>query len=66
MKIGIVIDDWKIIIFDRRLKRAGFTYEKHPGVTADSLMLVVITDEKTKLAKVIKEANTEAYNTGKK
>ena len=66
MKIAIVIDDWKIIIFDRRLKKAGFIYKKHPGVTADSLMLVVITDEKTKLAKVIKEANTEAYNTGKK
>jgi hypothetical protein len=66
MRVAIAIHDWKIVIFDRRLTKAGFTYEKHLGITSDTLSLIVVTDEVEKLKKVILESNTEAYNTGKK
>lgn len=42
MKAAIVIDSWKLSTFDHHLKAAGFTYEKNPGVTEDTITLVVI------------------------
>lgn len=66
MKIGIAIDSWKLRIFERRLTKAGFVYGKHPGVTKDTLLLTVDTDDKDGLFTIVKAANTEAARTGKK
>lgn len=60
MKAAIVIDDWKLPIFERRLVHAGYSYMKHPGVTNDTLTLSVITDDVKALAKVVRAANAEA------
>lgn len=60
MKAGIAIDDWKLPIFDRHLSQAGYAYEKHPGLTADTLTLIVVTDDAKALEVVVRAANTEA------
>ena len=60
MKVGIVLDAWKLTIFKRRLDAAGYAYEQHPGVTADTITLTVITEDQTPLVAVVKAANDEA------
>ena len=60
MKAGIAIDDWKLSIFDRHLSQAGYSYEKGPGVTSDTLFLTVTTDDAAALEKVVRSANIEA------
>lgn len=60
MKAGICIDDWKLPIFERHLSRSGYAYEKHPGLTADTLTLIVLTEDAKALEVVVRAANTEA------
>lgn len=62
MKAAIIIDKWKLPIFSRRLKEAGFTYEEVGSLTGDSLTLVVTTDKAQALAQIVLAANKEAAN----
>ena len=55
MKAGIVIDDWKLLIFESHLKKAGYPYEVTCGV-----VIIVETNDIDALKKVILAANTEA------
>ena len=64
MKAGIVIDRWKLPIFTRRLRDAGFSYEEVGPLTADSLTLIIMTDKPQALAQVVLAANTESAKTG--
>ena len=61
---AIAIDDWKLTIFARRLKKAGFVYEQFPGVTEDTLLLTVYADSSDAVVAVVKAANTEAARVG--
>lgn len=63
MKAGIVIDKWKLPIFSRRLKEAGFAYEEVGSLTSDSLTLVVVTDNAQALGQAVLAANKEAAQT---
>lgn len=63
MKAGIVIDKWKLPIFSRRLKAAGFAYEEVGSLTSDSLTLVVVTDNAQALGQAVLAANKEAAQT---
>lgn len=63
MKAGIVIDRWKLPIFTRHLKEAGFSYEEVGGLTADSLVLTVETDDRPKLQRVVVAATVECNRT---
>ena len=65
MKAAIVIDDWKLPVFERHLKQAGHNYEKRPGVTKDTLTLTVETADVSALEFVVRAANTEAAARGK-
>lgn len=65
MKAGILIDDWKLPIFERHLSQAGYAYEKVPGLTAGTLLLTVKTKNATALGEVARAANKEAARTGK-
>lgn len=56
MKIGVAIDSWKLDIFKKHLK--DFKYEVHPGVTDDTLSIIVFSDKDTLLPVVI-AANKE-------
>ncbi len=60
MKAGIVLDAWKLTIFKRQLDQAGYTYEQHPGVLANTITLTVVTDDQAALLVVVKAANDEA------
>ena len=64
MKAGIVIDNWKFQIFKRRLNQANFIFNKKPGVTKDTSLLVVEVDTLEKLAEIVEAANGEAKLTG--
>ena len=64
MKAAIVLDDWKLSIFERHLTEAGYTFEKFPGVTNNTLTLKVPTLSVSELGEVVKVANTEAICTG--
>jgi hypothetical protein len=63
-KVAIAIDDWKLAIFARRLSAAGYPYEKGAGVTPDTLMLYVKTENVEALEHVVRAANAEAAQTG--
>ena len=60
MKAAIAIDEWKLPIFARHLSKAGHSYKKEPGVTKDTLLLTVETEDAKALEGVVRAANTEA------
>ena len=60
---GIMIDEWKLPIFERHLNQAGYAF-KNAGGMAGSLVLRVDTTNLVALAEVVKAANEEAALTG--
>ncbi|MGJ7500118.1 hypothetical protein ACSFBF_07135 [Variovorax sp. ZT5P49] len=62
MKAAIVIDRWKLPIFTRHLKEAGFSYEEHGAAAPETLLLTVITDEPAKLQRAVVAATVECKN----
>ncbi len=58
-KAAIAIDTWKLSIFKKHLKKSGFAFAQGPGVTPDTLMLKVETEDTLSLQKVVTDANTE-------
>jgi hypothetical protein len=69
-KAGIVIDNWKLPIFERHLTKAGYAYKWTPGFTEDTGVLTVELTRPTEAATlhpIVKAANDEAARTkGKK
>lgn len=63
-KAGIAIDDWKLPIFERHLKQAGYSFKNHGLLTTGTLLLRVDTINLVALGVVVKAANTEAAMTG--
>ncbi len=65
MKAGILVDDWKLPVFRRRLTEAGYDYEDggapRPGIT----ILKVKTDKVMELADLLKECQDECARAGK-
>lgn len=64
-RAAIAIDAWKLSIFERHLSQSGYTYEQGDGVTEDTLILYVTTDNPVALEVVLRAANEEAHLTGK-
>jgi hypothetical protein len=60
---GIAIDPWKLDIFERRLKDAGYTWTK--VVDTNLIVLKVTTENMDALAEVIKACVAECTLTGK-
>lgn len=60
LKAAIAIDDWKLPIFTRHLSEAGYVFEQLPGVTDDSLLLMVNALSAKELEVVVRAANDEA------
>lgn len=61
-KIGIVLDEWKLPIFERLLTEAGYQYETFSGPTKDCVTLT-LTVEDTQVPRVhdlLKRAQLEA------
>lgn len=66
-RIGIAIDSWKLPIFEKHLKAAGYVYEQRPGVMPDGILLTVKYDRATEAAalhRVVADANKEARARG--
>jgi hypothetical protein len=65
MKAAVVIDAWKLPIFTRHLKEAGFSYEERGPLTPEGkeLTLTVDTPSREKLEPVIIAAQTECART---
>ncbi len=64
MKAAIVIDAWKLEIFERHLNQAGYVYKLTPGPMANNITITVVTNNGQALGEVAKAANTEAAKTG--
>lgn len=67
MKAAIALDDWKLPVFRRRLKEAGFDYEdKGPLVGATTLLSVETeVSNLAKLQKVVEQSETECQRNRK-
>jgi hypothetical protein len=64
-KAAVAIDTWKLPIFERHLRGAGYTWQNVGALTDDSLVLTVQTTNMQALAQVVLKANQEAARTGK-
>ncbi len=59
MRAGIIIDDWKLAIFRKRLTEAGYHYTDGGAPQPNITKLVVVTDDPLALQKVIEAATAE-------
>lgn len=65
MKAGIVVDDWKLPIFRKRLTEAGYTYTDVGGLTHDTTVLTVETNNILKLKDVLERCQEECHHKDK-
>lgn len=56
---AVVIDKWKLPIFSKHLKEAGYSYDTAPGLTADTHTLKVQYEWVAKLQPIIEAAQKE-------
>ena len=59
-KAGIVIDAWKLPIFQRHLSQAGYALEISKGLITGTLILTVDTENLEAFSDVVEAANAEA------
>lgn len=62
--VAILIDEWKLNIFERHLKQAGYAFETVGHLTESILVLRVGTTNPIALGELVMAANTEAVRTG--
>ncbi len=59
MKAGIAVDNWKLPIFRKQLKAAGYEYQDGGALTGDTTLLTVETTNMLALKKVIEQCQDE-------
>lgn len=59
MRAGIVVDDWKLAVFRRRLEEAGYSYEDKGEVRPNITLLHVEFTDQAHLTRVLEEATDE-------
>jgi len=57
---AIAIDSWKLPVFTKMLKKAGYQFTKAKGLTDDTLFLKVETEDLEKLKDLVIRMNTAA------
>jgi hypothetical protein len=57
---GIVIDDWKLPFFTKRLDAGRFKYEEKSGITEDTLTLMVEVEDLNTFSDLVKQMNHDA------
>ena len=60
LRVGIVIERWKLAIFKKALDRGGFEFEKLPGVIKGTYTLTVETDKVAELQSIVRVATAAA------
>ncbi len=63
IKVGIVIDAWKLPIFVRYLTNAGIDFKKDEGLSRDTVSLVIDKTDAALVERVARSANREAAAT---
>lgn len=63
-KAAIVIDPWKLAIFDWHLTQSGYAFENGGLAYPEALILYVHTTNLEALAHVVEAVNEEAARTG--
>ena len=56
---AVVLDAWKLPVFEKHLKEAGYTYQQGPGITKGTLTLHVAYEWVASLKPVIEAAQKE-------
>lgn len=64
MKAGIAVDNWKLPVFRKRLTDAGYAYTDAGGLTHDTTILTVETNNMFALKKVIEGCQAECRKQG--
>lgn len=59
MKAGIVLDKWKLPVFQKRLTEAGFSFEELGQLTPGTFTLTVETENAAYLQTVIEQCQAE-------
>jgi hypothetical protein len=59
MRAGIAVDNWKLPVFRKRLKEAGYEYEDSGPLTGDTTLLTVETGNFLALKKVVERCQAE-------
>lgn len=62
---GVVIDAWKLPVFKRHLDAAKYLYTEKPGLTSDTLTLLVKFEWVRELQPILQAAAEECANTSK-
>lgn len=57
---GIVLDTYKLEVFKKHLDAAGYKYEQKPGISPDTITLMVEYEWASDLQPIVEKANTEA------
>jgi hypothetical protein len=65
MRVGVVLDAWKLPIFERRLAAEHVVYEKSPVLSNDTMALFIETSDPQKIQRIARAANDEAAITKK-
>lgn len=60
MKAGIVIEDWKLSIFERHPKQAGYSFTNAGGLMPGTILLTVEFSDSNVLQHVVRAAQLEA------
>lgn len=56
---GVVVDTWKIPVFQRNLSAAGFKFTTGKGPTKGTTLITVECDNVVRLYEVVEEANNQ-------
>lgn len=64
LKVGIAIDAWKLEIFERHLRDAGYSFENCGRMVDSCILLRVETVNAVALSGIVANANAEAKRTG--
>lgn len=64
MKMGIAVDNWKLSVFRKRLRKAGYAYEDGGALTGDTTLLTVETSDVLALKKVLEKCQDECRRKG--
>lgn len=62
LTVGIAIEEWKLPMFSKVLKKKGYNYSNHPGVIPGSILLKVKVMEKDidNFKKIVEAAQLKA------
>lgn len=59
MKAGIAVDNWKLPVFRKRLRDAGYEYQDGGALTDDTTLLTVEADDMLALKRVLEGCQAE-------